>query len=209
MATNIQASNVTLNELKSKFNLELVRDNGNFFPEWQTDLPEITEVEKQVLDNVQTGYFNLIGYPSMLENIVQLSVLAPILQLAGFFLQPLWIKSEASVNILSEDKEVTIEGKIDVLVLKEQLWVLVIESKRAELSIKVGLAQILAYMLATPHKPCFGLITNGGSFVFLKLVMNGTPQYSMSRVFDLVNPGNDLYSVLGVLKKIRQLFFQS
>jgi len=170
MATNIQASNVTLNELKSKFNLELVRDNGNFFPEWQTDLPEITEVEKQVLDNVQTGYFNLIGYPSMLENIVQLSVLAPILQLAGFFLQPLWIKSEASVNILSEDKEVTIEGKIDVLVLKEQLWVLVI---------------------------------------VLKLVMNGTPQYSMSRVFDLVNPGNDLYSVLGVLKKIRQLFFQS
>lgn len=46
-------------------------------------------------------------------------------------------------------------------------------------------------------------------FCFLKLVMNGTPQYSMSRVFDLVNPGNDLYSVLGVLKKIRQLFFQS
>jgi len=205
MATNVQASNVTLNELKSKFNLEFVRDNGNFFPEWQTDLPEITEVEKQVLDDVQTGYFNLIGYPSMRENIVQLSILAPILQLAGFFLHPLWIKSESSVNIRSEDEEITIEGKIDILVLKEQLWVLVIESKRAELSIKVGLAQILAYMLATPHhKPCFGLITNGGSFVFLKLVVNGTPQYSMSRVFDLVNPGNDLYSVLGILKKIRQ-----
>ena len=90
------------------------------------------------------------------------------------------------------------------MVLKEQLWVLVIESKRAELSIKVGFAQILAYMLATQNKPSFGLITNGGSF--LKWVMNGTPQYSMSRVFDLVNPGNDLYSVLGVLKKIRQLF---
>ena len=139
MATNIQASDVTLNELKSKFNLELVRDK-NFFPEWQTDLPEITEVEKQVLDDVQTGYFNLIGYPSMLENIVQLSILAPILQLAGFFLHPLWIKSESSVNISSEDEKVTIEGKIDILVLKEQLWVLVIESKRAELSIKVGLA---------------------------------------------------------------------
>jgi hypothetical protein len=59
------------------------------------------------------------------------------------------------------------------------------------------------------HKPCFGLITNGGSFVFLKLVVNGTPQYSMSRVFDLVNPGNDLYSVLGVLKKIRQFFLET
>jgi predicted type IV restriction endonuclease len=179
MATNVHASDVTLNELKSKFNLELVRDNKNFFPEWQTDLPEITEVEKQVLDDVQTGYFNLIGYPSLVENLVQLSVLAPLLQLAGFFLHPLWIKSESSINIQSEDEEMTIEGKIDILVLKEQLWVLVIESKRAELSIKVGLAQILAYMLATPHhKPCFGLITNGGSFVFLKLVKNGTPQYS-------------------------------
>jgi hypothetical protein len=206
MATNIQASNVTLNELKSKFNLEFVHDNGNFFPEWQTDLPEPTAVEKQVLDDIQTGYFNLIGYPSMLENIVQLSVLAPVLQLAGFFLHPLWIKSESSVNLLSEDEGVTIEGKIDILVLKEQLWVLVIESKRAELSIKVGIAQILTYMLATPNKPCFGLITNGGSFVFLKLAMNPTPQYSMSRVFDLVNPGNDLYSVLGVLKKICQFF---
>ncbi|OQY48223.1 MAG: restriction endonuclease subunit R [Anaerolineaceae bacterium 4572_78] len=207
MSTLIRASSITLNELKSKFNLKLVRDDKDFFPEWQTDLPKLTESEKQILDNVQTGYFNLISYPSMLENIVQLSVLAPILQLAGFFLYPFWIKSESSVGISSEDEEVTIEGKIDVLVLKEQFWVLAIESKRAELSIKVGFAQILAYMLATPtpHKPCFGLITNGGSFVFLKLTMNDTPQYCMSRVFDLVNPGNDLYTVLGILKKISRI----
>lgn len=205
MTKKVQASYVTLNDLKSKFNLELIHNNTDFFPEWQIDLPETTDVEKQILDDIQTGYFNLISYPSMLENIVQLSILAPLLQLAGFFLHPLWIKSESSINIQSEDEEMVIEGKIDILVLKEQLWVLVIESKRAELSIKVGLAQILTYMLATPnHKPCFGLITNGGSFVFLKLVVNKRPQYCMSRVFDLINPGNDLYSVLNILKKIRQ-----
>ena len=40
---------------------------------------------------------------------------------AGFFLHPWWIKSESPVNILNEDDGVTIEGKIDILVLKEQL----------------------------------------------------------------------------------------
>jgi len=167
----------------------------------QPEKSQETKLKKYFPNGCYNKYFNLIGYPSWLTNLVQLSVLAPVLQLAGFFLHPLWIKSESSVNILSQDEEVTIEDKIDILVLKEQLWVLVIESKRAELSIKLGLAQILAYMLATPHKQCFGLITNGGSFVFFKLVMNPTPQYSMSRVFYLVNPGNDLYSVLGILKK--------
>jgi len=207
MSASIHASVITLNELKSKFDLELVRDDGDFFLEWQTDLPELAESEKRMLDDVQTGYFNLISRPSMVENIVQLSVLAPILQLAGFFLDPFWIRAESSVTISSEDDEVVVEGKIDVLVLKERLWVLVVESKRAELSIKVGFAQILAYMLATPtpHRPCFGLVTNGGSFVFLKLITDETPKYGMSRVFNMINPGNDLYAVLGVLKKIRQL----
>ncbi|MCP4112997.1 MAG: restriction endonuclease subunit R, partial [Desulfobacteraceae bacterium] len=67
------------------------------------------------------------------------------------------------------------------------------------------LAQILSYMLADPvsGKPCFGLITNGGSYVFLKLVPGDPPAYGMSKVSDLFNPGNDLYQVLTVLKNIR------
>jgi len=111
------------------------------------------------------------------------------------------------VSVKNPDESVTIEGRIDVLVLGEQnLWVLVIESKRAEFSIKVGLAQILAYMLAdpVPQKPCFGMITNGGSYVFLKLVPGDPPTYGISKVFDLLNPGNDLYHVLTILKNIRQ-----
>ena len=70
------------------------------------------------------------------------------------------------------------------------------------------MAQILAYMLANPkpQKPCFGLITNGGNFIFLKLVQdNDVPTYGVSRDFDLLNPGNDLYHVLSILKKMKQL----
>ncbi|MCI5130585.1 MAG: hypothetical protein D3904_03470 [Candidatus Electrothrix sp. EH2] len=66
------------------------------------------------------------------------------------------------------------------------------------------MAQILSYMLSSPvpGKPCFGLITNGGSYVFLKLIPGDTPRYALSRVFDLLNPGNDLYYVLDILKGI-------
>jgi len=45
---------------------------------------------------------------------------------------------------------------MDVLVLKEQLWVLA-ESKKAVFSVEAGLAQILSYMLGNPapDQPCW------------------------------------------------------
>jgi hypothetical protein len=38
--------------------------------------------------------------------------------------------------------------------------------------VEAGLDQILAYMLATPHlqKPVFGMITSGGSFIFINFI---------------------------------------
>lgn len=56
-------------------------------------------------------------------------------------------------------------------------------------------------MLAPKSAPSkFGLLTNGSSFRFVKLVPQPTPQYALSRVFDLFNPGHDLYEVLRILK---------
>jgi hypothetical protein len=90
------------------------------------------------------------------------------------------------------------------------IWVVVIESKRASFSIEAGLAQLLSYMLTNPYPNHlnFGLITTGGSFVFVKLVAGHVPQYSLSRIFELRNPGNDLYAVLSALKQFRQLFLE-
>jgi hypothetical protein len=134
-------------------------------------------------------------------------VLSPLLDLADFYLSPFHVRSEKSIEIAEEDEGVIIKGQIDVLVLREQLWIMVIESKKASFSIEEGLAQILAYMLATPHpeKPCFGMITTGGSFIFVKLVKGETPQYGLSKVFELRNPGNDLYGVVSVLKQFGRL----
>jgi hypothetical protein len=53
------------------------------------------------------------------------------------------------------------------------------------------------------------MITNGGSFVFLKLVLGpDTARYALSRIFEMRNPGNDLYPVLAVLKHLRHLVLQ-
>jgi hypothetical protein len=206
MDNSIPAKDITLYDLETKFNLQFTEDS-QFFPEWQVSLSSVTTEEKMFLDIAKGGYINLIKYPSMLENAVQLTVLSPLLNLSNLLLPPFHIKTETSIYVSNSDEDMTIEGRIDVLVLKENLWILVIESKRAELSLKVGLAQILAYMLANPkpQKPCFGLITNGGNFIFLKLVQdNDIPTYGVSRGFDLLNPGNDLYHVLSILKNIKR-----
>ena len=207
MSQTIRASDVSLHDLKIKFGLQRTFEES-FFPEWQlAQFPELNDFETEFLDRVKAAYFNLIEYPPLLEDTVKMAVLAPLLNLAGFYLYPFHTKSEYSIQVSTIDREIIVEGRIDVLVLKEQFWVMVIESKQAAFSIEAGLAQILAYMLANQNQdpPCFGMITTGGSFVFLKLVKTEIPQYALSRVFELNNPGNDLYTVLGVLKQLEQV----
>ncbi len=49
-------------------------------------------------------------------------------------------KAEKSVTISLEDEDgLIIEGRIDALVLKEQFWLMVIESKRAGISLEEGI----------------------------------------------------------------------
>ncbi len=204
------ANNVTLHDLEATFKLQLDEGPG-FFPDWQTNLPDVDPQEMRLLDKLKAGYLNLVKYPPMLENTVQMTVLAPLLYLADFYLAPFNVKSEASVSFADVDEGVTVEGRIDVLILKGNLWVVVVESKRASFSVEAGLAQLLSYMLSNPHpgRLNVGLITTGGSFAFVKLVPGTSPRYALSRVFELRNPGNELYSVLRVLKHFRQLFLQS
>ncbi|MCC5644985.1 DUF2959 domain-containing protein [Nostoc sp. CHAB 5824] len=206
MVQTIQAKEITLFDLENSFGLQLVEDD-QFFREWQDNLPEITNTEKQQLDRVKASYANLLKYPPLLENTVKMVVLSPLLDLADFYLSPFHVKSEKSVEVTADDEGVTVKGQIDVLILFEQLVVIVIESKQAAFSVEVGKALLLAYMLALSNtdKPIYGLITNGGSFIFVKLVKQDTPKYALSRLFYIFNPGNELYIVLRVLKRLGKL----
>ncbi|MEG3849339.1 restriction endonuclease subunit R [Microcoleus sp. herbarium19] len=206
MVQTIQAKNVTLEELQTLFNLQLVREDS-FFREWQDELPEITDFQKKQLDQIKAGYFNLLEHPPLLEKTISLSIVSPLLFVGEFYLQPFYIKPEKSVEISEEDEGVTIKGSLDTLVLKEQLWLMVVESKRVSFSIEAGLAQILAYMLANPNpdKPSYGTIATGGSFIFVKLVNGESPRYGTSNILEFRNLGNELYDVLRILKRLTQL----
>jgi hypothetical protein len=210
MATTMRAEDVTLHDLGVRFGLQLTKD-ATFFLEWHTELPEISEQEKQLLDRIQASYLHLVSQTSMVEDVVKMVVVSPLLYLADFFLPPLSIQSEVAIQLSIADAELAIEGKIDILVLHNRLWILLIESKRAAASIEVGLPQLLACMLASPSpvQPVYGMITNGGSFVFLKLVQGpDAAYYVLSRIFEMRNPGNDLYPVLAVLKRLKHLVLQ-
>jgi hypothetical protein len=79
--------------LIDNFGLQLVLDD-QFFWEWQDNLPESTNLDKQLLDKVKAGYFNFINYPLLLEGIVRMAIVAPILFIGDFYLTPFYVKSE-------------------------------------------------------------------------------------------------------------------
>ncbi|NEQ72768.1 MAG: hypothetical protein F6K23_06600 [Okeania sp. SIO2C9] len=143
----------------------------------------------------------------MLENVVRMAVVDPILFIGGFFLYPFYIRSEPAINLAVEDQDIVIKGKIDTLVLKNQFWAMVIESKKAEFSTEAGRGQILAYMLSNPHpnRPNYGMISTGGGFIFVKFMNRKPPQYALSKTFITINPGNELYDVLRILKRLTQI----
>ncbi|MDZ8095459.1 MAG: type I restriction enzyme HsdR N-terminal domain-containing protein [Nostoc sp. DedQUE05] len=195
---------ITLAQLIDEFGLHLA-DDEQFFSEWQQDLPDLSDLEKQSLNEVKAEYLHLSRY-QILEPVVKMVVLSPLLRLAGFYQPPFYIASEEEVKISSEDEGTIIRGRIDILVFHPPFWVLVIEAKRADYSLVPAIPQALAYMLAdaTSAKPVFGFITNGSEFQFIKLTKQSIPRYALSYTLSL-NRGDDLYTVVKVLKHLARL----
>jgi hypothetical protein len=202
MTQTIQAKTLTLGDVQTKFNLQLSQDE-QFFREWIDDLPEITDAEKRSLDKVKAGYINSTSFP-FLEDTVKMVVLAPLLFVADFFLTPFHIECEKSVELIVEDEDIIVRGSIDVLLLLQSFWVVAIEAKRSQYSVEAGLPQLLFYMLNDPNseQPTFGLLTNGSSFRFIKVTKQDTPQYALSKLFDIWSPENELYEVFRIFKRI-------
>ena len=204
--STIQAETLTLYDLEKKFSLQQTLDR-QFFSEWQKPLPAVTNLEKQRLDRAKEQYFHLSSSP-ILEEMVKMVIVSPLLDLAGFYNPPFYSVSEKSVKLSIKDKQVTVRGKIDVLVLQDQLWILVIESKRSGISLEPGIPQALTYMLASPQRqrPLYGMVTNGSNFIFLKLAHQNIPSYALSEEFTLRRAG-DLFTVLQILKRFAEVVY--
>lgn len=205
MVKTIQASELSLCEVEEKFNLVQVTTQS-FFPEWQFDLPELNEYEKECLDRSRNDFLSLMKYP-LHEEVVKLSILAPLLSLASLLWFPFYSQAEADIKIAVEDGEEIIRGKIDIRILLKRLCSVVIEAKNKQFSVDVALPQALIYMMATDNdeKPVFGFVTNGKHFQFIKLIKQDTPQYALSDEFTIANQQNGLYRVLQILKLLKQL----
>jgi hypothetical protein len=203
MLQTISADKITLYDLEQRFGL-VQSDEPDFFEEWQTDLPILTSVEIDRLVRVRTAYDNL-ARRSVLESTVKLAVVSPLLDLSGLFFPPFYVSTEEEVEVTVDSHDLVVRGRMDVLVLKEQFWVLVIESKRAELSLKVGIPQVLAYMLGAPkpERPVYGLVTNGSNFVFLKLEQQDGPTFDRSKEF-VLETDHDLEMVLRIMKRLAE-----
>jgi hypothetical protein len=194
----------SLAEAETQFGL-VRTDNPLFFPEWTRDLQELSVVEQQRLDLTKQRYLYHRQYGHLLEGAVNFIVIAPLLEMAGFYDPPFHLRSEASIRLeLKDDNDKVYQGRIDSLIVQEHFWIILVESKRTSFSVDVALPQAIAYMAANPDpkQPAFGLVSNGAYSIFVKLHQS---QYSFSDDFSLNRRQNELYDVLKVLNRLKTL----
>jgi hypothetical protein len=203
----LTAHEVTLAELRDRFGIARSTD-PQFFSEWIAPQTVLTVAEVAAIDRIQQNYLSQLEVQSLNEETVKMVVVSPLLDVAGFYRSPYTIDSEVSVELQEIDESgASLIGRIDTLILRQaQVWILVVESKRTRFSVQAAIPQAIAYLLAKPEaeKPGFALLTNGGEFLFIKLQGKISPTYDFSATFSLLNRGNDLSHVLGMLKQIDQ-----
>ncbi|NJR61507.1 MAG: type I restriction endonuclease subunit R [Cyanobacteria bacterium CRU_2_1] len=206
MTVAITDAITTLAEAERRFSLSRTEDEA-FFSEWQVGLPEILTAEQAALDELRRRYLYQRSEGQLLEGTVTLLLASPLLTIAGFYDPPFRVRAEESVQLTLSDGEEVLQGRIDVLVLLNQFWVVVLESKKTALSIWTALPQTLAYLMANPQpeQPSFGMVTNGDDILFVKLVQRSHRLYALSRVFAPLTSGRELTSALQILKRISQV----
>ena len=178
----------TLDSVEQQFGVKRMEDMA-FFPEWRSSFLLLSEFEQKELAKLRQRYFYQRSKGELLEITALLLLVSPLLALAGFYDPPFTVRAEESV------------------VLWEQVWIVVVESKKTALSLWSALPQTLAYLHANPNpqRPSYGLMTNGDEFAFVKLSRsNGSwgSLYGLSRPFALLPAPQDFEIVLQILKHL-------
>jgi hypothetical protein len=195
------ADETTLAALAADFGLRRSPD-PDFFGEWQAELPELSELDRVAIARVVRYYEALVDRGSVSENLVKMAVVSPLLDLAGFYEPEFAIEDERSVELVAQEGDRVYCGRLDILVLHQSLWLLVIESKSSSFSLQKALPQALAYLLAGESPVIFGLLTNGSEFRFLKLDRLQSC-YGVSGLFSLLPPDDQLGKVVQILRRLQ------
>lgn len=203
--TAVSKAITNLNEAERQFKLTLTA-NPDFFPEWQTELPPLSVSEQEACDRLKNRYLYYAADGAISEGTVHYIMLSPLLEILHLYDPPYKVRAEKSVAVAIATEEMTLEGRIDALVIQEQLWIILIEAKQYGFSVLQAVPQALAYMMANPQpdRPIFALVTTGEDFLFLK---RQGQYYAQSYKFTLLSDAhNNLWRVLQVLKRITACF---
>lgn len=187
--------------------LELSRAvDPSFFPEWQVPAIDLSDDAQMFLDRLQHRYQYYYNAGILTEGTVLLSIVAPLLEWLGFHEPPFFVRSEVPIRLEIEERNEIYRGRIDVLIIRERVWVLTVEAKRSKFAADIALPQCLAYMSAAPQHPTFGLVTNGSDFIFCKLD-HGV--YDFSEAFSLLSRQNKLYEVATIITDLKNSQFSN
>jgi predicted type IV restriction endonuclease len=200
---------LTLSDLRHNFGVRL-NSNDPFFTRWLHQALPLTEAEQQGLERLTRNYTYLSQEDPPLEEVVKLVVISPLLDLAGFYQPPFLIRTEVgtTLEVADEPNISPIQGKIDILVVQEALWILVIESKPARLDVTSGIPQALTYLLSAPTSQpvLYGMVTNGREVLFVRCDRtHPSPQYSRSLTYRLLENAQEREQVLQGLKYLGTL----
>ncbi|MEM8810567.1 MAG: type I restriction endonuclease subunit R [Cyanobacteria bacterium P01_G01_bin.38] len=189
-----------LNDAHQRLNLWPVAE-PDFFSEWQSSLPTLSNHEQSILDRLKTRYRYYQADRAITEITVDFILVSPLLELLGLCDPPYKIRGK-KVSIEIEDGDTRLNGLIDALVVQDDFWIILLESKRYGFSAMQALPQTLAYLASVPpgQSPIFGLITTGEDYLFVKADLR-SHQYDISDKFTLsTRQGNQLYTVVQVMK---------
>ncbi|NJK64264.1 MAG: type I restriction endonuclease subunit R [Synechococcaceae cyanobacterium SM2_3_1] len=203
--TAISLAITSLNEAHRRFGLTATSD-PQFFPEWYEDLPFLSAAEQQIVDHLRDRYLYYAADGAISEGAVNFILVSPVLEVLGVYDPPYKGRGEAYVRVEIESEAEVLEGRIDALVIQDQVWVILIEAKRYGFSVLQAIPQALAYLTANSaaNQPRFAWVTTGEDSIFLKL----DPVrhvYGQSHKFTILSDENhNLTRVLRVLKRILQ-----
>lgn len=195
----------TLNHVHQKLGLIRASDS-HFFTEWYEGLPVLTASEREALDLIRQRFRYHREEGQVAEGTMNAIVVSRLMEFAEVYDLPFRLRSEVPVEIETTIENETLRGRIDFLVVQERFWRVIIESKETEFDVEMGIPQTLAYVMASPLEqvPLFGMITNGNSFIFLK-VDRERRDYDFSETYSMLSRSNRLYDVLQILKSIAGL----
>ncbi len=197
----------SLSDLHTRFGLAEA-DAADFFPEWQRDLPALSDEQMQAIAAYKQRYDYHRPEGKLLAGTVALVVLAPLLELVGFLDPPFQLRSTYGVILDRPHRVKPMRGFVSSCIVQEQLWCFAIETANNSIPLAVALPELLMQMLTAPvlERDSYALLTNGDEFAFLKLrslnLAEHQPAYALSRTFSLFPDRHELPAVVQILQHL-------